>query len=205
MSQVTLVNYGLGNIKAFANIYDYLNIDVSIASDPSQLKRAKKLILPGVGSFDWAISHLNNSGLRDTLDELVTVKDVPILGVCVGMQMMASESSEGSLPGLGWIKGTVCKFPTEKLKNMPLPHMGWNDIDQISDDALFENIKSPLFYFLHSYHMVPEDDSHKIAEANYGMYFTAAVRRDNIFGTQFHPEKSHSCGIELLKNFESLL
>ena len=204
MPGVTLVNYGLGNIQAFAHIYDRLNIPVEIASTPSQLAAAERIVLPGVGAFDWAMSRLNQSGLRDTLDDLVQRKGIPILGVCVGMQMMAKRSEEGVLSGLGWIDAEVVRFKPEAMDKTPLPHMGWNDVRPLSSDGLFRSIDAPRFYFLHSYCIVPHDLADVLATARYGSVFTAAVRRGCVFGTQFHPEKSHQWGIALLRNFAEM-
>lgn len=201
MAAVTLVNYGLGNIQAFAHIYERLNMAVTVASTPAQLKQAKKLILPGVGAFDWAMRRLNDSGLRSTLEALVLQQHVPVLGVCVGMQMMAQRSQEGALPGLGWIDAEVVQLPPADRDHLPLPHMGWNDVHPTTSDSLFRGIEAPRYYFLHSYCIVPRSPQANLATAQYGGKFTAAVAQDHIFGTQFHPEKSHHWGIELLRNF----
>jgi imidazole glycerol-phosphate synthase subunit HisH len=204
MAKVTIINYGLGNINAFANIYNRLNISVEIASTVGQLKRAKKIILPGVGAFDWAMSRLNESGLRSELEQLVLVKKVPVLGVCVGMQMMACNSDEGKLPGLGWIKANVTRFSDEQVGIRPVPHMGWNDVYFSDTESLFHGMESPRFYFLHSYFIVPHNTGNILATTQYGDTFTAAVFNGKIFGTQFHPEKSHQSGIKLLQNFIEL-
>lgn len=201
MAVVTVVNYGLGNIQAFFNIYNRLNIAVEIATTPEQLARANRIILPGVGAFDWAMERLNKSGLRETLDKLVLQIGVPVLGVCVGMQMMGRRSEEGKVSGLGWIDADVVRFNTLELGALPLPHMGWNDISSCSSACLLRNIQEPLFYFLHSYYMVPHSSADILATAEYGSVFTAAIRHGHILGTQFHPEKSHKCGVELLRNF----
>ena len=201
MPDVTLVNYGLGNIQAFAHIYQRLNLSVEVATTPEQLAGAKRLILPGVGAFDWAMARLNLSGMREALDKAVLYRKVPVLGVCVGMQMMAERSDEGKEPGLGWIKGDVRAFESLSEKRLPLPHMGWNDVSAVSADCLFAGIEAPKYYFLHSYCIVPRDYADALASADYGGGFVSAVRHNNIFGTQFHPEKSHGWGIELLRNF----
>ena len=201
MSGVAIVNYGLGNIQAFVHIYQRLNLFVEVAETPKQLAKAEKIVLPGVGAFDWAMKRLNDSGLRDTLDELVLHQQVPILGVCVGMQMMAQRSEEGALPGLGWIEADVVRFNSTQSGEAPLPHMGWNDVHSVTDDPLFQGIEVPRYYFLHSYCIVPRSNDDVIATAVYGEKFTAAVRNGNVLGTQFHPEKSHQWGIDLLRNF----
>jgi imidazole glycerol-phosphate synthase subunit HisH len=204
MSTVTLVNYGLGNIQAFAHIYQRLNIPVSVATMAGELAQAQRVILPGVGAFDWAMTRLNNSGLRTTLDELVLRRRVPVLGVCVGMQMMGHRSEEGKMPGLGWIDAEVVRFDESATGPAPLPHMGWNDVQPSAFDGLFRGIDAARFYFLHSYCVVARQPDDVLATARYGSSFTAAVRHGNVFGTQFHPEKSHQWGIELLRNFAGL-
>ncbi|MEE9905287.1 MAG: imidazole glycerol phosphate synthase subunit HisH [Chlorobium sp.] len=202
---IALVDYGLGNIQAFANIYKRLGIKVLVAKTPSDVRRASKIILPGVGAFDWAMTRLQDSGLRETLDEEVLVKKKPILGVCVGMQMLAHSSEEGILPGLGWINATVVKFDSQYLNGQThLPHMGWNDVEPCNCDLLFRGLDTPRYYFLHSFFMKPHQKEITIATAQYGISFTAAVRSGNVYGTQFHPEKSHEWGIGLLKNFAEL-
>lgn len=198
---ITLVDYGLGNIQAFANIYKCLGIPYSIACDADELSRASRLILPGVGSFDWAMHRLEASGLRPVLDDLVLNHKVPVLGICVGMQMMANSSEEGSLPGLGWIQGHVKRFDENLLSSKAtLPHMGWNDIFP-KEHPLFATIINPRFYFLHSFCFLPGSVEQILAESQYGENFAAAVCRDHIIGVQFHPEKSHHWGIQLLQNF----
>lgn len=204
MARVSLVNYGLGNIHAFANIYSRLNIDVTIVEDVDGIAAADRLVLPGVGAFDWAMGRLDASGMRDALDEAVLGRSVPVIGVCVGMQMMAKASDEGQLPGLGWIDAHVARFDLAGAHRYPLPHMGWNDVQPRSDACLFRGIDAPRYYFLHSYHVVPTREEDVLASANYGEPFTAAVRKGNIIGTQFHPEKSHQWGIDLLRNFAEL-
>lgn len=201
---ITLVNYGLGNILAFRNIYSRLNVPVQIASNKDDLSHAKKLILPGVGAFDWAVSRLNDSGMREKLDELVLERGVPILGVCVGMQLMANSSEEGELPGLGWVPGRVQRFDESVLSTKThLPHMGWNTVAPKSH-PLFAGIDTPEFYFLHSYFFNTESVDNVLAETEYGSRFASAVYRDYIFGVQFHPEKSHDWGVQLLRNFAAL-
>jgi len=202
---VTVIDYGLGNVHAFVNIYKRLNISVQVASRITDLEDAERLILPGVGSFDWAMTRLNHSGLREALDNLVLNQQLPVLGVCVGMQMMASRSEEGALPGLGWIDAEVMHFDQDRGgPRQPLPHMGWNDVRTDASECLFKGIEAPRYYFLHSYCIEPRWPADVLATACYGREFTAAVRHGNVLGTQFHPEKSHQWGIALLRNFAEL-
>jgi len=203
---ITIANYGLGNILAFANVYKRLNVEVSIAENADDLKAASKLILPGVGAFDHAMTLLDRSGMRKTLDDLVLGKFVPVLGVCVGMQILARSSDEGRLPGLGWIEGQVKSFRSLDLSETPpLPHMGWNDVRPVSSNKLFAHLESGArFYFLHSYYFNCDRDEDVLAVSSYGTDFSCAVNARNIFGVQFHPEKSHHYGSRLLKNFAEL-
>jgi len=203
---ITLVNYGLGNIQAFANIYKRLNIPAEIASTPQELRRAEKIVLPGVGAFDWAMTRLNQSGLRDTLDAMVVGDGKPVLGICVGMQMMANRSEEGRLDGLGWIDGDVKRFDDSAFtQKTHLPHMGWNDVLPQGNDGLFRNLDSGArFYFLHSYYFAPHNPDHVLSVTDYGGPYASTVRRGNAVGVQFHPEKSHQWGIQLLKNFAEI-
>lgn len=203
---IAIVDYGLGNIRAFANVYKQLNVPYRIAADRESLAEADKIILPGVGSFDHAMGLLNGSGLRETLDELVLEKSVPVLGICVGMQLMAQSSEEGEQPGLGWIPGRVLKLNSENISGKTrLPHMGWNEITPVIEHPLFNHLGAgSRFYFLHSYYFECDNPSHSIAKSSYGDHFTCSVATENIHGVQFHPEKSHNNGIVILKNFSDL-
>jgi glutamine amidotransferase len=203
---IGIIDYGMGNIKAFSNIYKQLNIPHKVIKTEKHFENVEKIILPGVGAFDYAMMRLNESNLLKTLNDQVLNKKKPVLGICVGMQMMAKRSEEGVSNGLGWIDATVDKFNKEELgEKKPLPHMGWNSVDHIASNPLFKNIdENSRFYFLHSYHFNPASREYSIALAEYGDQFTCATSRDNIFGVQFHPEKSHHNGVQLLKNFSSL-
>ena len=203
---ISVVNYGLGNIQAFANIYKRLNIAVSIASTPGELRDAERIILPGVGAFDWAMTRLKESGMRDVLEELVVSKGKPVLGICVGMQMMAKRSDEGVLDGLGLIDGEVIKIDHESFtQKTHLPHMGWNDVKPRSTEDLFKNLESGArFFFLHSYYFVPRNPEHVLAVTDYNGPYASSVQSGNVYGVQFHPEKGHQWGIQLLKNFAEI-
>lgn len=200
---ITIIDYGLGNVSAFSNVYKSLNIPCSIAKTVDELKSAERVILPGVGAFDHAMRRLDDSGMRSTLEKLVFGKKIPLLGVCVGMQMLARSSDEGVIPGLGWVDASVKKFDSDiSGEKIRIPHMGWNDVVPVANEGLFAGLgKDARFYFLHSYYVECERNDTALAEVEYGTNFTCAVRKDNVFGVQFHPEKSHHFGAQLLKNF----
>lgn len=200
---ITIIDYGLGNVLAFVNVYMRLNIPVAVAKTVADLARATRLILPGVGSFDHAMEQLDRSGMRETLERLVQQDRMPIMGICVGMQMLANASDEGKLPGLGWIDGQVRKFDVTAMpRGTNLPHMGWNDVRPTVKGGLFRGLESDArFYFLHSYYFECAQEVDVLAQTDYGPDFSCAVRRDNVYGVQFHPEKSHHSGSQLLSNF----
>lgn len=202
---IGIIDYGVGNIKAFANVYNFLNLSFKIVKNSSEFENVNKLILPGVGSFDHAMASLQNSGMKEKLDELVLEKKLPVIGICVGMQMLAKSSDEGVLKGLGWIDGIVKKFEKSKIINGPLPHMGWNTLELKKENKIFDNLKSnPRFYFLHSYYFECQNKEDTIATTIYGEEFDCIINHENIYGIQCHPEKSHYNGIQLLKNFGEL-
>ena len=203
---ITIIDYGLGNIQAFVNVFKQLHIPVVVAQNADELLHASKIILPGVGAFDHAMKKLNDSGMRQVLDELVLNKKIPVLGICVGMQMLADSSDEGKLLGLGWIKGHVRNLNSKTgVVDLPLPHMGWNDVSPTSNIHLLCDFKvDTRFYFLHSYFFECQNSEDSIATSSYGIEFTCAIAKDNILGVQFHPEKSHHFGVNLLRNFAEL-
>jgi imidazole glycerol-phosphate synthase subunit HisH len=203
---ITIIDYGLGNIKAFLNVYERLSIPVKVARIPEEVENATKIILPGVGSFDYAMRQLNRSGIREALEKRVLDDKIPVMGICVGMQMLADSSEEGIESGLGWIKGRVCKFDANLIPfKSRLPHMGWNTIFPKENISLFNGIENQArFYFLHSYYFECDKESEVISKTDYGITYASAVNNENVFGVQFHPEKSHSYGIRLLNNFAKL-
>ena len=197
-----VVDIGIGNIKAFLNIFKDLNICVETASKKEQLISASKIILPGVGSFDWAMRHLKNSGLLPILMEKIQAEKTPFLGICVGMQILGFGSEEGAENGLGWIPGSTKKFSFLQLnKKLPIPHMGWNSVTPQKESSLFYKIQKPEYYFLHSYYFSPCEEENILATSEYGIKFASAIQKGNVSGVQFHPEKSHDFGRQLLKNF----
>ena len=203
---IGIIDYGLGNMSAFANIYKKLDASYIIAARAADLKKVTRVILPGVGAFDHAIELLEQSGMRESIDELVLCEHLPVLGICVGMQIMAHSSEEGIRPGLGWIDGEVKKFsPPTIINGTNIPHMGWNDVVPARKTVLFEGLEqNPRFYFLHSYYFNCRNNEDILAVTDYGGRFASAVKSRNIYGVQFPPEKSHHYGIQLLKNFSNL-
>jgi glutamine amidotransferase len=203
---ISIIDYGSGNIQAIGNIYKRLNIAFKVASSERDLESATKLILPGVGAFDKTMQQLMDSGLKSTLDEFVLAKGIPVLGICVGMQILAKRSDEGELSGLGWIDGEVKLLDFSYLASKPrVPHMGWNSVAPKGDPVILSGVNAALgFYFLHSYYFSCVKEENVLCRTNYGINFASAVNSGNIYGVQFHPEKSHGNGNQVLKNFADL-
>ncbi len=200
---IGIVNYGLGNIRAFANVYRQLDIPFRILESAQDFEQVTHLVLPGVGAFDQAMKRLDRSGMRERLEHSVLHLGTPLLGVCVGLQILMRESEEGSAKGLGWIEGDVVRFQLEnRTSRLELPHMGWNLCRPLAASALFQDFDADAyFYFLHSYRVRCDLPANELARSDYGGEFTCAAQRENILGVQFHPEKSHSAGTRLLQNF----
>lgn len=205
-TEITIIDCGMGNLGSIKNMLKHLGIPSIMTSEPSEIETAKKLILPGVGAFDNGMRNLSDSGMLDILNDEVLEKKTPVLGICLGMQLFANRSEEGNLPGLGWINAEIAKFKFQgengKLK---VPHMGWNAVELKKTSRLFSDMyDQPRFYFVHSYHLVCDNDEDVLCTTHHGCEFTSAIEKENIFGVQFHPEKSHKYGIRLLKNFAEL-
>ena len=204
---IGILDYGCGNVSAIRNVYKRLNIKTEAVHKPSDFKDSiDKIILPGVGAFDQVVMKLNESGLLEKLNEKVLVHKLPVLGICVGMQIMASESEEGKLAGLNWIPGQVKKFDNDILDSfLRTPHMGWNEIKAVNEQGIFKGVdQNKGFYFLHSYYFEASNNSTIIATTNYSKSFSSAINFENIYGVQFHPEKSSDQGLGLIKSFISL-
>jgi glutamine amidotransferase len=199
---IGIVDYGLGNLGSVANMLKRIGVKSTVTSDPAVLRSAKALILPGVGHFDRGMQNLNARGLKPVLDELVLEKKVPLLGICLGMQLLARRSEEGREPGLGWIAGDVKRFSFPAGDAHVIPHMGWNEVEPVGN-GLFGRVPElpPRFYFVHSFHLVLDDAADALAWCNYGYRFAAAVHKGHIWGTQFHPEKSHKFGKAVLEAY----
>lgn len=200
---IVIVDYGLGNLLSISNMIKRIGFRVEISSSRQVIEKAEKLILPGVGSFDTGINNLKAMGIIDLLNKKVNIDKVPVLGICLGMQLFAKDSEEGTEKGLGWIDSNIVKFNSSIIsKKLKIPHMGWNKAYVKSNRLITSNFQEDFrFYFVHSYHMVNNNDNDVVATTNYGYSFTSIAQKDNIIGVQFHPEKSLRFGMQLLKNF----
>lgn len=201
---IIIIDYGIGNLSSVQNMFRKIGVsDVCISSNPEKIEKATKLLLPGVGSFDAGMSNLEQSGLIPLLIKKALLEKVPVLGICLGMQLLTQKSEEGVKPGLGWIDGETVKFKFNDEQNLKIPHMGWNYIHVVRENPLINNSQKNRFYFVHSYY-VKCVEQQSMAIANYGIDFTCMVNKDNIFGAQFHPEKSLRFGMKVLENFSKL-
>jgi imidazole glycerol-phosphate synthase subunit HisH len=201
---LTIIDYGMGNVGSIQNMLKKVGCTSIISSNAEIISKAEKLILPGVGAFDKAMQNLNDLGLIDVIDNRVKNDKIPILGICLGMQLLAKSSEEGLKKGLGWIDAEVKKFNFESTteNDLKIPHMGWNSLFIKSDSLLFKDLpKEHRFYFVHSYHVVCQSNGIEASSTHYGYDFISSVCSENIMGVQFHPEKSHKFGYLILKNF----
>jgi imidazole glycerol-phosphate synthase subunit HisH len=200
---VTIVDYGMGNLGSVKNMFKKIGEEAIITADPRDVLNSNKILLPGVGSFDRAIANLIERGLFEVIKEKVTQQRIPILGICLGMQLLAKASEEGESEGFGFIDAYAKKFDFAGLdEHLPIPHMGWNKVMLQKKSPLFANMHpNPRFYFVHSYAIQCKDQFDSLTTTNYGYNFVSAFEHENILGVQFHPEKSHKFGMKLLQNF----
>lgn len=201
---VTIIDYGVGNLNSIKNMLKKIGTEAIISSLPADIDSAEKLILPGVGAFDYGMQQIRESGFLGNLRQKVIQNKTPFLGVCLGAQLLLEGSEEGMpVPGLGWINGRVVKFDQGRMpRNFKIPHMGWNGLELKKESRLFTNMyPDSRFYFVHSYHMACTQEEDVLAESNYSYNFVSAVERDNVLGVQFHPEKSHKFGMKLYEKF----
>ncbi|MDK2064380.1 imidazole glycerol phosphate synthase subunit HisH [Aliarcobacter butzleri] len=197
---IAILDYGVGNLKSIYNMFKKVGVESFITSNIEDIKNANKYLLPGVGSFDHGINSLKSAPFFETLEKEVLENKKPILGICLGMQLLTNSSEEGKEKGLGWIDASTIKFDLED-KSLSIPHMGWNKTNPTNTNDIFKNLEENRFYFVHSYHVVCNNQKNILATSNYGKTFTCSIYKDNIYGVQFHPEKSHKFGMQLLKNF----
>jgi glutamine amidotransferase len=203
-SSIIILDYKMGNLGSIINMYKYLGYDVIVTNDRDKIKEAGKLILVGVGSFNHAMQNISDLDIISILNEKVLMDKIPILGICLGMQIFGNGSEEGNLPGLGWIDADVVKFNNNDLK-LKIPHMGWNTVKPEKESVLLSNmVDQTRFYFVHSYYMRCNESRDILLTTPYGFDFTSAIEKENIIGVQFHPEKSHKYGMNILKNFAEL-
>lgn len=202
---IAVINYGLGNLASIKNMFSRLGIDAIITDDKQKISDASKLLLPGVGHFKKGMANLHETGLADVLTREVKENGKPILGICLGAQLMTKHSEEGDIDGLGWVDAVTVKFDKEKLNTLPIPHMGWSDVQLKNSSELWDALPAdPRFYFVHAYHFLFGVDDEVTATSRYGYEFACAFKKDNVFGAQFHPEKSHKFGMKVLENYSKL-
>lgn len=201
---ITIIDYGMGNLGSIKNMFKYIGVETEIENDAEKIKNASKILLPGVGSFDTAMKKIVGSDLKEVLDEKALKEKIPVLGICLGMQLLTSSSEEGSMQGLDWIPAKTLSFKNRIDSKFRIPHMGWNIVNKSSNSYLtngFENFEESRFYFVHSYYVKVNNEKNSILKTDYGVEFDSAIQNDNIFGAQFHPEKSHKFGMKLFENF----
>jgi imidazole glycerol-phosphate synthase subunit HisH len=201
---ITIIDYNMGNLGSILNMCKRIGVEAQIAKDIEMIYKANKILLPGVGAFDAAVSQIDKSGLREILIQKANFDKIPFLGICLGMQLLTLSSEEGSLKGLGLIEANTLKFSFEGM-DMKVPHMGWNFVKPVNESALIKGFTEEFrFYFVHSYYVKCKHINNVIMQTEYGFRFDSIIQKDNIFGAQFHPEKSHKYGMKLLENFSKL-
>ncbi len=202
---IAIVDYGSGNLASVLNMLKKLSVPAFITSSATELENAHKVILPGVGSFDTGMQNLHQYGLVDVLNKKAVEQKVPVLGICLGMQLMCNKSEEGVSQGLGWVDADVKRFPAMiDDRKLRIPHIGWSTVQVRKNTGLLNPDEENRFYFVHSYYVSPAMDTHIMTESTYGITFCSSFQRENIWGVQFHPEKSHRYGMNLLTKFASL-
>ena len=201
---ITVIDYGMGNLGSVINMLKKIGVASKITTDLEEIKTATKLLLPGVGSFDKAMQRINDSGIKEILDYKVLKEETPVLGICLGMQLLTNNSEEGIEKGLGYINASTKKFSFQE-KKMKVPHMGWNLVEKSTSSLLTTNFdEESKFYFVHSYYVEVEKQENSILKTTYGLEFDSAIQHKNVYGAQFHPEKSHKFGMKLLDNFSKI-
>lgn len=200
---ITIVDYGMGNLGSIQNMFKRIGVPAEVSGDIASLERARKILLPGVGAFDSAMQRINESGLRAVLDRKALEERIPIMGICLGMQLLTRSSEEGRLPGLGWVAAETRRFPDNP--RLKVPHMGWNIVTSAHASLLTGGLAADSrYYFVHSYYVKADDPGDSLQTAHYGVTFDAVVGHGNLYGAQFHPEKSHKFGMRFLANFARL-
>ena len=201
---IVIVDYGMGNLRSVQKAFERIRVPVNISANIDEILNAEKLVLPGVGHFEQGVSNLKDSGLFDALNQVVIEKKIPILGICLGMQLMTNFSEEGNCEGFGWIKGKTKRFSFQG-NGLKIPHMGWNNLSIKKTDSIYNGITADnFFYFVHSYYVTCDNEADVLTETNYGNKFVSSFNKDKIFGCQFHPEKSHDSGLQILKSFAEM-
>lgn len=202
---ITIVDYGMGNLGSIFNMFKKIGVQSKITSDKNEIEKATKILLPGVGSFDAAMSKIKELDFQSLLNYKAIEEKIPILGICLGMQLLTNSSEEGILPGLCWIDAETLKFKFDANQNLKIPHMGWNMVQKNRSSKLIDDFEEEArFYFVHSYYVKCKNDANSILKTNYGFTFDSVIQKDNIYGAQFHPEKSHKFGMKLFKNFSEI-
>ncbi len=204
-SKILILDIGMGNLGSIQNMLKKINCPSIISSDPEDIQSAEKVILPGVGSFDSVMKSIEALNIKELLEIQVIKNKIPILGICLGIQMFTKGSEEGLLPGLGWIDAKTIRFSFSGNQNLKIPHMGWNTTSLHKENLLFSKMHPDArFYFVHSYHILCQDSNDILTTTHYGYDFVSSIQKNNIYGTQFHPEKSHKYGMKIFENFTEL-